>query len=150
MRPVRLSAVIVLVASALSGCGLTSSACIDYIQYETPAAMAEAADLIVVGTQTATDRTTDLYGARLLVFEVTVENVLKGEAQDGVIEVVAPPGDCFESGSTVEGELLGDAGHTEFFLLDGKSQWLTLSPFQGAEPVVSGSPLPWEPASAAD
>jgi hypothetical protein len=151
MRTLRTAVVLVLASSALTGCNVvTTSTCVDYIGYENPAAMAEAAALVVVGTQRPTEKTAELSGARLPVFEVTVETVLKGNEPGAVIEVVSPPADCFVAGSTVDSALLGSSERTEFFLREFDGRWLTLSPMQGAEPALPGSPLPWDPSSAAE
>lgn len=140
---------IVLVATALTGCTRTSQ-CVDYVGYENAAAMAEAADLVVVGDVTATDEVIDSYSARLRVHRVEVRKVLKGQLDESMIDVVAPPGGCFDTGTTIETDILDLDGAAELFLIKLEDRWVVLSPDQGAEPATDPDVLPWDPDSASE
>ncbi len=134
-------------ASGLAGC-TTTSACLDYVSYGSPTEMAEASVLVVTGRQTPTGETVDQNGAFVAVHEIEIDRVLKGDVATDTIAAVAPAGDCFEVGSTIDdkGSILNVDGMAEFFLVWNRDHWVTLTPFEGVEPVPASGDLPWDPA----
>jgi hypothetical protein len=149
MRRTAVSAVVLaaVLGAALVGCSRTS-ACIDYISFgNDPAAMAEASRLVVTGRQTPTTETFDLSGALVAVHEIEVERVLKGDVATDTITAVAPAGNCFDVGSTIDDDgILNVDGNAEFFLIWNRDHWVTLTPFDGVVPVPATGELPWDPA----
>ncbi len=135
--------------TALTGCTRTGQ-CVDYVHYENTTAMAEAAGLVVVGHQRATDEVIEHNNARVTVHEVVVDSVPLGELEHTTIDVVSPPGGCYDFGVTITGGILGVEGAAEFFLEPFGGRWLTLTPTQGVEPATVGEPLPWDPSSAGE
>ena len=154
MRRIALPVVMIvaIVASTLAGCNATrTTVCADYVSFDhDPVLMAEASQLVVTGRQTPTGDTVELTGAFVAVHEIEIERVLKGDVVTETITAVAPPSDCFEVGSTIdEDEILNVDGTAEFFLV-WRDHWVTLTPFEGVEPVPSGGDLPWDPALIVD
>jgi hypothetical protein len=136
-----------LLAFALAGCA-TTSACIDYGSYGSPTEMAEASTLVITGRQTPTGETVDQNGAFVAVHEIEIDRVLKGDVATDTIGAVAPARNCFDVGSTIDddGSILTVDGMAEFFLVWNRDHWVTLTPFDGVEPVPADGDLPWDPA----
>jgi hypothetical protein len=131
----------------VSGCTLLQEAtCVDWVNFASPEATAEDADVIVVGTVTGTTESTTLYGVSATVHEFSVDQVLKGELSDPTILVTSTPETCTPGGSYPTGDPLDSDSRVELFLDPEGSTWRTITPWDGVVVVPDGGPLPWEPA----
>ena len=137
----RLLLVAALLAAGLTGCTQTTT-CVDWVHFETPADMADAADLVIVGEQVGRDGSTGRFGLDARAYMVRVDEVLKGELGDDEIRVLSLPATC-SGGEYIAGDQLDVDGPVQLFLTRSEGEWQTLTSYQGVLS-VSGS-LPWVP-----
>ena len=135
----------VALIAALAGCGTTSVTCVDWVTFKTPADMAEAADLVIVGEQIATDGSSGRFGIEATAHTISVDRVLKGELDETEIRVLSLPATCSAS-EYPDGDQLAIPGKVQYFLDYEDGEWQTLTSYQGAVGVPADGILPWDPA----
>jgi hypothetical protein len=133
-------------AAALAGCS-TSETCVDWVHYDTTAAMAKESRLIVTGRITGEVASTTLYGARAPIYRVKVDRVIKGVHDGKTLEVISTPETC---GDTVTDQMKVSGKRTfELFLFKDNERWRTITAYQGVLP-VGNKELPYHPVGGAD
>ena len=138
--------VAVALVVALGGCAVEGVTCVDWVTFETPADLAEAADLVVVGEQLGTDGSTARFGVDATAHTIRVDRVLKGELDDTEIRVLSLPATCSTS-DYPDGDQLAAPGTVQYFLDRDAGQWQTVTSYQGALTVPADGSLPWDPAA---
>jgi hypothetical protein len=144
----RAAAAVVLSVAVLSACApVQTAACASWVDYETPAAMAGAADLVFVGEVTGLDGVTQNMGVDATARTIRIDELLVGDAGGATeIRVLSRPDAC--SGTDTfypEGDPLDVDGAAEFFLFDDAGTWVSLTPLDGAVEVPASGELPWSP-----
>lgn len=143
-----------VVSGALGGCGADGTirstgpgtsvgSCIDYVPM-TAAERREAADLVVDGQVTKTDRTVEIGGV-YDVYEAEVTTTSKGDDPGTTIDVVSTSDQCTTSGEPVEyldGDVLAPGGTFRLYLTkadpeDDDSVWRLVVP-GAADPLTTG------------
>src|SRR5688572_13091022 len=122
-------------AIALAGCTppVTSTQCVDWVLFDTPADAAADADAVVLGTAGERAGSTNLYGQEVNVWSVDVSEWVQGDG-DGSIEVVSVPRTCESGAPYPDGDPLDGAGELLLFLRADGGRWQTITPYQGALP----------------
>ena len=137
-----------LVAAALSGCATSTSVCVDWVDFATPADAAVDAQLVLVGTVTGSAPQRQLFYLPAPVHRIAVESVLKGQLPAGTreIDVASVPQTCNgEAGAFPDGDPLETDQRVEIFLFEEDGEYRLITPFDGVEPAPEGEPLPWDP-----
>ena len=135
----------VALVGALAGCGTRTITCIDWVIFETPADLAEAADLVIVGERIAPDGSSGRFGIEAAAHTIRVDRVLKGELDVTEIRVLSLPATCSAS-EYPDGDQLAIAGEVQYFLDFEDGEWQTLTSYQGAVEVTADGIPPWDPA----
>ncbi|TBN57374.1 hypothetical protein EYE40_08165 [Glaciihabitans arcticus] len=140
----RLLLVALILAAGLTGC--TQTTCASWVDFRTPAEMADSADLVIVGEETGTDGVTFSMGVSATAHTVRVDEVLKGELDVAEIRVVSLPDSCGATGDFYpEGDPIEVDGPAEFFLVRSDGNWTSLTPFESAAVIPAEGTLPWNP-----
>ena len=118
---------------SLSGCAVpglvTTSACIDWVSFDTPADAATDADAVVLGSIAGQDGTTQYEGMTANIWTVEIEDWLKGSGSE-TIDVVSLPRSC---GDTEDGMAeFSDQDEVVLFLRSTDSGWEGITPWQQA------------------
>lgn len=126
----------VLASIGLAGCDLlpTAQTCVSWVAHETPQEAFDAAGLVVVGRVAPAHTTRSVFGYRTAVHEVTVAQVLKGDAEvKERLEVASTPITCMGDEVYPEGDPLDVAGDVVLFVTDTEAtgEWRLLTPFEG-------------------
>ena len=154
MRSGLLVGVLALLVLPLAGCAESTSVCVDYVDFETPAATAAGVAVVVVGTVVGTAGQRTIYGEPAPVHRFAIESVLKGDVPGDAteIDVASVPQSCNgeERGPFPDGDPLDTGERVELFLSEEGGAYRTITPWDGVEPAPAGKPLPWDPAAAAD
>ena len=155
MRLGSLLGVAALVVLPLGGCAMeTSSICVEYVDFETPAAAAAGVAVVVVGTVVGSAGQREIYGEPAPVHRFAIESVLKGEVPGDAreIDVASVPQSCngADRGPFPDGDPLDTTDRVELFLSEEDGAFHTVTPWDGVESAPPGKPLPWDPAAATD
>lgn len=143
MKAAPLVSIVALVAAMLAGCSSgIQGQCIDWISLASPPERFAEASLVVVADVRETGNTVDLVG-RYAVRSASVVQVLKGDADGSVLDVVATSDQCMTAGQPVEyvaPDPLADGGRLVLYLTPTEKDdvWQLVVP--GA--VDPASPLP--------
>lgn len=136
VRTVFVVGVGVLASIGLAGCGLppTAQTCVSWASHETPQDAFDGAELVVLGRVAPAHTTRSVFGYRAAVHEVSVAQVLKGDADaKEPLEVASTPITCMGDEVYPEGDPLDVAGDVVLFLTDTEAagEWRLLTPFEG-------------------
>ncbi|WP_298741070.1 hypothetical protein [uncultured Microbacterium sp.] len=131
-----------LLAGCSSPATTTTSVCIDWVYFESPADAEADADAVVVGTVESQSGATTYYDLPATTWNVNVDTWIKGGAASNDIVVTSLPKSCGETGDNMA-DAVG-TGRVVLFLRDGDDGWETLTPFQGIVPAGSDGDLPTE------
>ena len=136
-----------LVVAGLSGCGSYTSACVDWVDFVTPADAAADAQYVLVGSVVGSAPNRHLFYLPAPVHRFVVDEVLKGDLSAGdEIEVASVPQTCNgEAGAFPEGDPLETDQRVEIFLFEEDGEFRLITPFDGVELAPEGEALPWEP-----
>jgi len=141
-RMIAVLATAALGVSVLSGCASSfssSSACIDWVYFETPADAAESVDAVVIGSVVDQAGRTSYDDMPATMWTVAVEDWQKGSGPDELI-VTSLPRSC---GDTVDSMAeYQDTSPLVFFLQETESGWTAVTPFQGVVPAASDGTIP--------
>ena len=118
-----------LLAGCSSPATTTTSVCIDWVYFESPADAAAEADAVVVGTVESQSGLTTYYDLPATTWNVNVDTWIKGVAASNDIVVTSLPRSCGDTGANMA-DAVG-TGQVVLFLRDGDDGWETLTPFQG-------------------
>lgn len=136
----------VISAAMLAGCSsptaTTTSVCIDWVYFESPADAEADADAVVVGTVESQSGSTMSYDLPTTTWNVKVDSWIKGGAASSDIAVTSLPRSCGDNDDSMA-EAVG-TGQVVLFLRDGDDGWETLTPFQGTIPVGPDGDPPTE------
>lgn len=127
---------LVITGLGLSGCSLlpTSGTCIGWTDHETPKEALNDSTLSIIGQPHSTDQTINLFGERAAVYDVEVQQVLKGDIEVGdTLPIISTPVTCTGDDVYRDGDPLDTQDTLVFFLIkaEGHDEWRTISPFQG-------------------
>ena len=138
-----------LLVAPLAGCSpITSSACVDWVDFASAADASHDATLVVVGSVVGSAGQRTLFGAFAPVHSFAVESVVKGELPAGSrqIAVASVPQTCNgDAGAFPDGDPLATDERLEIFLFEGDGEFRLLTPYDGAYAAPASKPLPWEP-----
>jgi hypothetical protein len=131
---------------ALGGC-VTATACVSWVDHETPQDAFDDAAAVVTAEAEATGTTTTLFGAQVPLYELTIDEVLKGPIDPGSLDVASTQVTCSAAGQEYPpgGDQLDAAGELIVFLYrDDDGHWRTMTPFDAALPLPDDGTLPFE------
>lgn len=133
-----------VLTGVLSGC-IQSAGCPAWPRYDSPSAIAEEAQAVVLGEVTGVVGSTTVYGARANVWAVSVDEWEKGDGP-AQIEVISTPSSCSDNGDPYFGtdpvEAASSEGRVALFLSDHDGRWMTANPTQGIVMVGTSDVLP--------
>lgn len=143
--------VLVVAIAALSGCGLVtpvSSACADWVWFDTPVDAAADADAVVIGRVLEQDGTAARYGVDAGVWTFEVSSWVQGAGGD-VISVVSSPRTCEAGSPYPDGDPMSTHDEVMVFLRGDGEEFDTITGLQGVilAPVAPGIPVDWPPTS---
>ena len=138
-----------LVASSLGGCAMQGETCVDWVNFESAADLAESSDLVIIGERVRADGSSSRYGADAAAHVIRVDRVLKGELDESEIRVLSLAPTCQGEGAEryPEGDQLATEGTVKYFLDRSEGSWTTITAYQGAVAVPADGVLPWDPAA---
>ncbi|MEJ1922283.1 hypothetical protein [Microbacterium sp. KHB019] len=130
---------------ALVGCAapglVTSSSCIDWVYFESPADAAADAEAVVLGSITGQSGSTSYEGMTANVWTVEVDQWLKGEGDD-TVDVVSLPRSCGDADDSMKA--FSPEDQVVVFLRSTDDGWEGITPWQQVLPAEDGGyPAVW-------
>ncbi|MGW8482183.1 hypothetical protein ACWGJP_03550 [Microbacterium sp. NPDC055903] len=130
-----------LITGSLTGCGVMSDSCIDWVYFETPADAAEDADAVVLGTIVQQTGTTTYLGMTATTWMIQVDEWVDGNGDEEIV-VTSLPRRCGDRGDTMA-DRQGEEGMILFLRDDDEtSTWQAITPWQGVVPAGPGGSIP--------
>lgn len=141
---IRRALVAALLATTLTGCGVSTHTCVSWVWFDTPQAVYDDARLVVRAEVGDVVGTRHVLGVDSPVHRVEVVEVLKGESPGPQFDVASTPVTCTGGDDFLEGDPLEVDGEVILFLFDLDGGWRLLTPVQGVLPWPPDGTLPFE------